>query len=148
MFENLRAWRLQVAQANSLPAFVIFTDATLMAIAEANPSEVAGLGLVSGVGANKLERYGEAILAILGRVTGSGTAESMISRWSAASCGSLLVQARTTWPLTCRNLASPPVARSQTIMASAAAGTLTWSKAIKIWVAAVPAAVAARLASG
>jgi len=65
VFENLRAWRLQVAQANSLPAFVIFTDATLMAIAEANPSEVAGLGLVSGVGANKLERYGEAILAIL-----------------------------------------------------------------------------------
>ena len=66
VFENLRSWRLQIAQANSLPAFVIFTDATLMAIAEANPGDLAALGLVSGVGPGKLERYGDAILQILG----------------------------------------------------------------------------------
>ena len=65
VFENLRSWRLQVAQANSLPAFVIFTDATLMAIAEENPTDLATLGRVSGVGANKLERYGDALLKIL-----------------------------------------------------------------------------------
>ncbi|MFL4477756.1 ATP-dependent DNA helicase UvrD2 [Paeniglutamicibacter sp. ORCA_105] len=65
VFESLRAWRLQVAQANSLPAFVIFTDATLMAIAESKPDGLAGLGQVSGVGKGKLERYGEAVLAIL-----------------------------------------------------------------------------------
>ncbi|QXQ09140.1 ATP-dependent DNA helicase UvrD2 [Paeniglutamicibacter sp. Y32M11] len=65
VFESLRAWRLQVSQANSLPAFVIFTDATLMAIAENNPSNVSALGQISGVGKSKLERYGEAVLAIL-----------------------------------------------------------------------------------
>lgn len=69
VFENLRTWRLQVAQANSLPAFVIFTDATLMAIAEENPTDLPGLGMVSGVGANKLERYGDAVLKILGEGT-------------------------------------------------------------------------------
>jgi DNA helicase-2/ATP-dependent DNA helicase PcrA len=69
VFESLRAWRLSVAQANSLPAFVIFTDATLMAIAEAKPSGLSDLGRVSGVGKGKLERYGEAVLAILGGET-------------------------------------------------------------------------------
>ena len=66
VFESLRTWRLGVAQSNSLPAFVIFTDATLMAIAEANPSGLVELGRVAGVGKSKLERYGEAVLAILG----------------------------------------------------------------------------------
>ncbi|WP_411734203.1 ATP-dependent DNA helicase UvrD2 [Paeniglutamicibacter sp.] len=65
VFESLRAWRLQVAQTNSLPAFVIFTDATLMAIAESNPDGLSALGQVSGVGKGKLDRYGEAVLAIL-----------------------------------------------------------------------------------
>ncbi len=65
VFESLRTWRLGVAQSNSLPAFVIFTDATLMAIAEANPSGVSELGRVAGVGKSKLDRYGEAVLAIL-----------------------------------------------------------------------------------
>ncbi|KAA0978025.1 ATP-dependent DNA helicase UvrD2 [Paeniglutamicibacter gangotriensis] len=65
VFESLRAWRLAVAQANSLPAFVIFTDATLMAIAEAKPAGLDSLGRVSGVGKTKLDRYGEAVMAIL-----------------------------------------------------------------------------------
>lgn len=65
VFESLRAWRSAVAQSNSIPAFVIFTDATLMAIAEHQPDSIQGLGKISGVGRSKLERYGEAVLAVL-----------------------------------------------------------------------------------
>lgn len=65
VFESLREWRLETAQSASVPAFVIFTDATLMAIAEANPQDAAALAQVSGVGRTKLERYGQEVLDIL-----------------------------------------------------------------------------------
>ncbi|MEE1620349.1 ATP-dependent DNA helicase UvrD2 [Zafaria sp. Z1313] len=65
VFEELRAWRLKVSQEAAVPAFVVFTDATLMAIAEAMPSDPAGLVKVPGVGAGKLERYGRDVLDIL-----------------------------------------------------------------------------------
>lgn len=65
-FERLRAWRLAVAQGDSVPAYVVFTDATLTAIAEAAPGDAAALGRISGVGARKLDRYGAAVLAIVG----------------------------------------------------------------------------------
>lgn len=66
VFENLRSWRRQVAAAGSVPAYVVFTDATLTAIAEARPETKGALARVNGVGAMKLERYGDAVLAILG----------------------------------------------------------------------------------
>jgi DNA helicase-2/ATP-dependent DNA helicase PcrA len=66
-FEALRGWRLEVAAAASVPAYVVFTDATLTAIAEKRPVSSGELGSISGVGARKLERYGAAVLAILGR---------------------------------------------------------------------------------
>jgi DNA helicase-2/ATP-dependent DNA helicase PcrA len=65
-FEALRGWRLAVAGAASIPAFVVFTDATLTAIAESCPQSRGELARVSGVGALKLERYGDDVLAILG----------------------------------------------------------------------------------
>jgi len=65
LFESLRSWRSQVATANAVPAFVIFTDATLMAIAEHRPNSEQALGKISGVGRSKLERYGEAVLELL-----------------------------------------------------------------------------------
>jgi DNA helicase II / ATP-dependent DNA helicase PcrA len=64
-FERLRAWRLAVARDASVPAFAVFTDATLTAIAEDAPSDEAGLSVISGVGARKLEQYGSDVLAIL-----------------------------------------------------------------------------------
>jgi DNA helicase-2/ATP-dependent DNA helicase PcrA len=64
-FERLRTWRLAVARDASVPAFVVFTDATLTAIAEAAPSDEAGLSGISGVGARKLEQYGSDVLAVL-----------------------------------------------------------------------------------
>ncbi|NYJ73851.1 ATP-dependent DNA helicase UvrD2 [Allobranchiibius huperziae] len=64
-FEALRAWRLAVATATKVPAFVVFTDATLVAIAEQRPTDVAGLSVISGVGARKLATYGESVLGVL-----------------------------------------------------------------------------------
>ncbi|MDQ2702825.1 MAG: HRDC domain-containing protein, partial [Pseudomonadota bacterium] len=64
-FEALRAWRAEAARTQNVPAYVIFHDRTLREIALARPSDVDGLAGVPGVGAAKLERYGEALLALL-----------------------------------------------------------------------------------
>jgi DNA helicase II / ATP-dependent DNA helicase PcrA len=65
-FEALRTWRATVASETKVPAYVVFTDATLTAIAERKPSDVAALATISGVGAAKLARFGESVLSILG----------------------------------------------------------------------------------
>jgi len=65
LFDSLRGWRSEVAHSNSVPAFVIFTDATLMAIAEHQPDSLQGLSKIAGVGRSKLDRYGEAVIAVL-----------------------------------------------------------------------------------
>jgi len=64
-FERLREWRLATARAGSVPAYVVFTDATLTAIAEREPSTDAELAQISGVGVRKLSLYGAQVLAIL-----------------------------------------------------------------------------------
>ena len=64
-YDRLVAWRLEVAKERSVPAFVIFTDATLMAIAEDRPADAGGLLGVPGVGRTKCEQHAEAVLAIL-----------------------------------------------------------------------------------
>jgi DNA helicase-2/ATP-dependent DNA helicase PcrA len=65
-FEALRGWRLEVAGQAKVPAYVVFTDATLTAIAEKRPASRSELAMISGVGARKLERYGDEVLAIMG----------------------------------------------------------------------------------
>jgi DNA helicase-2/ATP-dependent DNA helicase PcrA len=74
-FEALRVWRLAVASATKVPAYVVFTDATLTAIAEMTPASPGELATISGVGALKLERYGDGVLAILGGADPLVTAE-------------------------------------------------------------------------
>lgn len=64
-FERLRAWRAGVAKEQGVPAYVVFHDATLREVARTRPATVADLAGTSGVGAAKLERYGEALLAAL-----------------------------------------------------------------------------------
>ncbi|WP_309080067.1 ATP-dependent DNA helicase UvrD2 [Zhihengliuella sp.] len=66
VFEQLREWRRATALDAAVPAFVIFTDATLIAIAEQNPQDTAALAKIPGVGRTKLERYGSEVLSILG----------------------------------------------------------------------------------
>lgn len=61
---RLKAWRAEVAREHNLPAFVIFHDATLRAIAERAPQGVADLEGISGIGVKKLEAYGAEVLRV------------------------------------------------------------------------------------
>jgi len=67
VFEALRAWRADIARSHSVPAYVIFHDATLREIALNQPGTLDELGEISGVGARKLEAYGEDILQRVAR---------------------------------------------------------------------------------
>jgi ATP-dependent DNA helicase RecQ len=64
-FAALKAWRFEVAKAHNLPAYVIFHDATLAAIAQSAPQSLAELQGISGIGARKLDAYGVAVLAVV-----------------------------------------------------------------------------------
>ncbi|MBK8463046.1 MAG: ATP-dependent DNA helicase UvrD2 [Nigerium sp.] len=64
-WEALRAWRADEADAASLPAFVVLTDATLMAVAERMPGSLGELSEIAGIGRTKLDRYGEGLLGVL-----------------------------------------------------------------------------------
>ncbi|MFC1432881.1 ATP-dependent DNA helicase UvrD2 [Streptacidiphilus sp. N1-3] len=64
LYERLRDWRGGQAKAQSLPAYCVFTDATLVAIAEDAPGSVAELAGIAGVGRAKLDKYGSAVLSL------------------------------------------------------------------------------------
>ncbi|MER5752456.1 ATP-dependent DNA helicase UvrD2 [Streptomyces sp. NPDC002088] len=64
LYERLREWRGVQASSSGQPAFCVFTDKTLMAIAEAAPDDPGDLARIPGVGARKLNRYGADVLAI------------------------------------------------------------------------------------
>jgi ATP-dependent DNA helicase RecQ len=64
-YAALKAWRAEVAKEHNLPAYVIFHDATLAAIAERHPQTLDELQGISGLGAKKLEAYGEAVLRVV-----------------------------------------------------------------------------------
>ena len=63
--DRLRHWRLETARAAGVPAYVVFHDATLAAIASARPTSLAELLRVSGVGESKLRKYGDEVLEVL-----------------------------------------------------------------------------------
>lgn len=67
LLASLKAWRLETAQAESVPAFVVFTDATLIAVAEARPSTRAEFLAVSGIGTTKWDKWGAALQQVLAR---------------------------------------------------------------------------------
>ena len=71
LFERLREWRSARAKEQSLPAYCVFTDATLTAIAESRPADRAALAGIPGVGATKLDRYAEEVLTLLGASEGT-----------------------------------------------------------------------------
>ena len=64
-FERLRSWRAATAREQGVPAYVIFHDATLKAIAALRPATLAQLGTVSGVGQGKLTKFGQQVLDTL-----------------------------------------------------------------------------------
>ncbi len=65
LFDALRAKRREIAQEHSVPPYVIFHDATLNAIAQAEPTTLSELRGISGVGERKLEAYGRMILEVI-----------------------------------------------------------------------------------
>ena len=67
VWEALRAWRLEEARRQELPPYVIFHDATLIEVARRRPLSLTSLATIPGVGASKLDRYGSAIIEIVGR---------------------------------------------------------------------------------
>jgi DNA helicase-2/ATP-dependent DNA helicase PcrA len=64
LFEALREWRVARAQSDQVPAYVVFTDLTLQAIAEVRPADPPALLRISGVGPAKIEKYGDDVLAL------------------------------------------------------------------------------------
>jgi ATP-dependent DNA helicase RecQ len=70
----LKAWRLQQAREQAVPPYVVFHDRTLLEIAARLPADLEALSQVSGVGAAKLERYGQAVLQVLQSAAGAGPA--------------------------------------------------------------------------
>jgi ATP-dependent DNA helicase RecQ len=67
VFDALRAWRTETAKEQGVPAYVVFADATLRALATARPATLDDLDGITGIGAKKRETYGEAVIAVLGQ---------------------------------------------------------------------------------
>jgi DNA helicase II / ATP-dependent DNA helicase PcrA len=65
LLDRLKEWRSAEARQQQVPAYVVFTDATLTAIAEQRPADTAALVSIPGIGARKLDRYGAAVLALV-----------------------------------------------------------------------------------
>ncbi|WP_282852154.1 DNA helicase RecQ [Gulosibacter sediminis] len=64
-FERLREWRRDTAREQSVPAYVVFNDATLRELAVERPDTITALAGISGVGRSKLEQYGEEVLDVI-----------------------------------------------------------------------------------
>jgi len=62
---RLKAWRLDIAKEQNVPAYVVFTDNTLIAIAESCPDDEEALIAIPGIGARKLEQYGPDVLQLV-----------------------------------------------------------------------------------
>jgi DNA helicase-2/ATP-dependent DNA helicase PcrA len=69
LFERLTVWRASSAAEQRVPAYVVFTDATIVAIAERRPSTPAELLAIAGIGPRKLGLYGSAVFALVGGAT-------------------------------------------------------------------------------
>lgn len=65
LFEALREWRAQAAREQGVPAYIVFGDATLRALAEHRPGSLAALDGITGIGAKKRDAYGEAVLEVI-----------------------------------------------------------------------------------
>ncbi|MCB1054668.1 MAG: ATP-dependent DNA helicase RecQ, partial [Acidobacteria bacterium] len=76
LFERLREWRAEEAKKRGVPAYVVFHDRTLSALAALRPADENALLEIKGVGPAKAEAYGEAVLAILNQPRSTGGPEA------------------------------------------------------------------------
>ena len=73
VFDKLRAWRAAEAKTQSVPPYVIFHDSVLREIAAVRPASVEELGQIKGVGASKMQRYGVAVLGVIGEAASASS---------------------------------------------------------------------------
>ena len=85
LLDRLKAWRSATAKEQQVPAYVVFTDATLTAIAEHRPADSGALVGIPGIGARKLDRYGAgrpcAWCRVASRQTPSNNRQSRFAKW-------------------------------------------------------------------
>jgi ATP-dependent DNA helicase RecQ len=65
LLARLKEWRREQARLQGVPPYVVFHDRTLVEVAACHPRDLDALAQLSGIGAAKLERYGEAVLAVV-----------------------------------------------------------------------------------
>jgi ATP-dependent DNA helicase RecQ len=76
LLERLKVWRLNEARNQSVPAYVIFHDRTLAAIAALRPATRDALAGIHGIGAHKTERYADALLALVNDAPPAGEVQT------------------------------------------------------------------------
>jgi ATP-dependent DNA helicase RecQ len=69
LFEQLRQWRAETAREQGVPAYVILHDRTLKELAEMRPTSRGHLAMVTGIGAAKIEHYGDELLALMAQAS-------------------------------------------------------------------------------
>lgn len=78
LLDRLKQWRAAEAKAQDVPGFVVLTDATLTAIAEQRPAGPSALVGIPGIGAAKLDRYGDEVLRVLAEHEAEGRDPSSV----------------------------------------------------------------------
>jgi ATP-dependent DNA helicase RecQ len=84
VFAHLKAWRLARARERGVPPFMVFADAVLKEVARLRPRSQRALADVKGIGARKLEEFGDGLLAALAEVTGSAAEPAPVPALAAA----------------------------------------------------------------
>jgi len=76
LIEQLREFRLECARERSVPAYVIFTYATMEALAEMRPDSEESLLAISGIGPDKVSRYGEQLITLISTAVSDADADA------------------------------------------------------------------------
>ena len=69
LYEALTTWRKTRASSDEIPAYIVFHNSVLAAIADARPRSLQELARVPGVGPAKLDRYGDEVLSVVGQAS-------------------------------------------------------------------------------
>jgi hypothetical protein len=78
LLEALRTWRTEQAKSQGVPPYIVFSNKILEAIAVQRPTTVAELGKISGVGPAKLEQYGAAVIALVGKTLSGDETQNIV----------------------------------------------------------------------
>jgi len=126
LYDSLKSWRLQRAQAIQKPAFVVFSNAVLVNIATAKPTHISDLARVSGVGPQKLREYGDDVLRIVREHNTKcmATGETANKRLSQTNTVDLTPPAKAA-----RVVCAPGAGGSQTYNYAPPTPSMLWSKA-------------------